>query len=259
MDHTYIAEQDVANRYLIGSLPPDERAQFEEHFVDCAQCLDTLEQLDQFGAALKTIAAGQPLTRVGALHDRQSVRKSRPLQVAALAAGVLIAIGTVDLIRTHQALGKATLVSDDLTRQSAAADERVRALSNEVAALKRTVESGPTAGSTSPASAPVFALVQTRTGDTAAPPNRISLPASSQWIVLLVDVPAKADRFRGTLRGGDRTVWSDDHLVASASGSLAVGLSSAQLAPGDYTLTVEPRAGSAWGSGSNFRFRVVSR
>lgn len=40
MDHRYIDENAVAERYLKRVLLPHERAAFEEHLVDCQECTD---------------------------------------------------------------------------------------------------------------------------------------------------------------------------------------------------------------------------
>src|SRR5215467_14709951 len=57
MDHDYIAEQDLVGRYMAGTLPYDERARFEAHFVDCPRCLDALESVEPFGNALRAFAS----------------------------------------------------------------------------------------------------------------------------------------------------------------------------------------------------------
>ena len=53
MDHAYIEEHNIADRYLMGKLSDDGRARFEEHFMGCAECLDRLETADEFRAALR--------------------------------------------------------------------------------------------------------------------------------------------------------------------------------------------------------------
>ena len=57
MNHDYIAEQDFVGRYMAGTLPSDERATFEAHFVDCPRCLDALEDVEPFENALSAFAA----------------------------------------------------------------------------------------------------------------------------------------------------------------------------------------------------------
>src|SRR5262249_41965473 len=57
MDHHYIEEQNIPDRYLLGKLPVEERARFEEHFIDCRECLDRLETTEDFRGALRAVAA----------------------------------------------------------------------------------------------------------------------------------------------------------------------------------------------------------
>ena len=40
MDHRYIDDHSVAQRYLDHTLPPDQRSRFEAHLVDCQECTD---------------------------------------------------------------------------------------------------------------------------------------------------------------------------------------------------------------------------
>jgi hypothetical protein len=42
MDHRYIDENGVAQRYLEHTLAPDEQEAFEAHVVDCEECADRL-------------------------------------------------------------------------------------------------------------------------------------------------------------------------------------------------------------------------
>lgn len=42
MDHRYIEENGVAERYLEHALAPEEQEAFEAHVVDCEECADRL-------------------------------------------------------------------------------------------------------------------------------------------------------------------------------------------------------------------------
>jgi hypothetical protein len=42
MDHGYIDEHSLAERYVDNALTPEERAVFEAHLVDCEECTDRL-------------------------------------------------------------------------------------------------------------------------------------------------------------------------------------------------------------------------
>ena len=57
MNHTYIEEQGLIDRYHQGSLDPEEEIRFEEHFVDCAQCMEQLEIARGFRTGIRTVAA----------------------------------------------------------------------------------------------------------------------------------------------------------------------------------------------------------
>src|SRR5579863_9779938 len=56
MDHDYINEHGVVSLYVAGKLSPDERLGFEEHFVDCQQCLDQIELTEDLRGALRQVA-----------------------------------------------------------------------------------------------------------------------------------------------------------------------------------------------------------
>jgi hypothetical protein len=43
MEHSFIAQTDVIDRYVRGTMPAAERSEFEEHFLDCQECLEQLE------------------------------------------------------------------------------------------------------------------------------------------------------------------------------------------------------------------------
>ncbi len=50
MDHRYIDEHSMAARYIENALSPQERAVFEEHLVDCQECMDRLLLAGMFHA-----------------------------------------------------------------------------------------------------------------------------------------------------------------------------------------------------------------
>ena len=65
MDHRYIEEHSVTDRYLDHVLPPRERADFEAHLVDCQECTDRVLLAEMFhnrngAAGSKESKAAQP-------------------------------------------------------------------------------------------------------------------------------------------------------------------------------------------------------
>lgn len=53
MDHNYIEEFDLVDRYLTGRLTAGETAQFEEHFVSCRKCSEELWTTEDFIEGLR--------------------------------------------------------------------------------------------------------------------------------------------------------------------------------------------------------------
>ncbi len=50
MDHRYIDEHALADRYLDRDLSPQESGEFEAHLVDCQECRDRLLLAEMFHA-----------------------------------------------------------------------------------------------------------------------------------------------------------------------------------------------------------------
>src|SRR5580698_54586 len=48
MDHGYVDQYAVAQRYLDHALSPKEREEFEAHLVDCQECTDRLLLAEMF-------------------------------------------------------------------------------------------------------------------------------------------------------------------------------------------------------------------
>ena len=63
MDHRFIEQHSVADRYLDHALPPAQRAAFEAHLVDCQECTDRVLLAEMFhnrnGAAAPMEASPQ--------------------------------------------------------------------------------------------------------------------------------------------------------------------------------------------------------
>jgi hypothetical protein len=59
MDHKQIDQFNLIDRYLMGKLLAEETAGFEEHFVDCPQCIARLQTTKNFMQDLRFVAAEQ--------------------------------------------------------------------------------------------------------------------------------------------------------------------------------------------------------
>jgi anti-sigma-K factor RskA len=105
MEHTEIQELSAA--YALDALSPEQRAEFEEHLLRCAECRETVSLFQETAAALAYgVEAPEPPPILGrrimeqARRERQNVVPLRPrwvlpatATVAAVAACVAVALG----------------------------------------------------------------------------------------------------------------------------------------------------------------------
>src|SRR5260370_5115039 len=57
MDHDYIEEQGIGERYLSGRLSSEEEQAFELHLMDCKACVERVEEFDGLRAGLRKVRA----------------------------------------------------------------------------------------------------------------------------------------------------------------------------------------------------------
>ena len=57
MDHAYIEEHGLIERYHRGLLDPEEETRFEEHYFSCPQCMEQLELARGFQRGLQAATA----------------------------------------------------------------------------------------------------------------------------------------------------------------------------------------------------------
>src|SRR5436305_672995 len=95
MDHADMEEQQIVDRYVRGTLPAEEVARFEEHYLSCPVCLDRLDLAESMNRGFKR-AAGQDAARVAAARQLAVVawlsRLSRSRQAAVLTMTLLVAV-----------------------------------------------------------------------------------------------------------------------------------------------------------------------
>ena len=57
MDHAYIEEHNLIERYALGRLNTEQQMAFEEHFATCPDCLEGVEVVQDMDSALRSVAA----------------------------------------------------------------------------------------------------------------------------------------------------------------------------------------------------------
>jgi hypothetical protein len=230
MEHPYIEENNLIDRYVRGTLPVETRAAFEEHFLDCTECLDQLEvarslrdairiSAVDFAGAAET-ASTQPTARLRGVWAWRwlSMTATACLGIALLTGGLLYQ----RLEHTRQELARNQLTS-------------VRDLENMRQAFESARQAPPM----------VYVLNQSRGG--AEPVRKISIPGTPRWIVLSAELDTTQFRgYRAILRDqANRTIWRNDQLSASSPDALALSISSTVFKPGSYSLQVlglDPRS-----------------
>jgi hypothetical protein len=251
MDHTYIEENQIADRYVQGTLPADEAERFENHYLSCPECLDQLGLAESMQRGFHR-AAAQDVGKLVAVQQLAVLvwlaRLSRRSQ-----AGVLLSAFLV-LAILPASLGLQTV------RRGRELDATRAALASERAARERTVPQ--LAHLQQPeANFPVLHLDKERGVEAPGegPTQRLIQPREGPIVLVpQIDPPFQPSYSVRLLAGKDREIYSRQGLYATEDGSLTLSLPSSLLPPGDYTLAVDGiAAGVKPANAGRFTFRVI--
>jgi putative zinc finger protein len=274
VDHHYIEEAGITDRYLLGKLTPEEQDRFEEHFVDCPECLDRLETTRNFRCALKTAVAedaARSRAHVQAGLLAWLVSRSHWQLAALLLAMILLpaVLATTFFVpkirRAQEELEQAKKASSDwhdrFEEQQQAASRLEKELQEANAYLtkqRRQLETRQEGESQTPLGGereatgssppqvppPVFALSIVRSADPglSEPENRISIPRSARSFVLSLELEngSGVQSYRATITTADqRVIWTRSNLKPHTKDTLRINLNSNLVGAGDYQLTLE--------------------
>lgn len=257
MDHDYIQRHQVIDEYVLGRLPESEAARFEDHYLTCEECVRRLDLAERFQQGFRDVAAEDVAAPVGLAAVFAALARRRWVAAAGglVLSAVLVAAGLLSLrsLRLGRELEEARARLAAVEGRQAEEGRRAAAAVGEAGALRERLaeerqargrleeelsrQRRPQAGA-----AWVVALVPLRSGPAAGEPvQRITLPPSAEWIVLSLDLDLPGPGpYRVTLqRRQGPTVWTGEGLSPGPAGTLAVGLDSSLLSPGDYRLVVE--------------------
>jgi hypothetical protein len=293
MDHRYIEEQNIADRYLLDKLSAEERARFEEHFIGCDQCLTRLEVTDEFRRALQRVAA-EDAARASRAAPPGFYGRVAQLDRgwrAAVLAGVLVLIALpgallmreihhlrhdLDQAKTSSAGWQHQLEQE---RQTAGAlKKELQEVTQEVAEQRHQPETQPphesqAAHATGEAgglarpqiNTPIFVLSAVRGADPSRPEpeNEIVLSASSPWIVFSLELEGASayENYRAAIHTADhRRVWSQSGLRPNRYDALSISFPSQFFHAGNYLLTLEGLTPTGHSIPvANYPFRVIQK
>ncbi len=238
MDHREIEERDIAFLYLKGQLSADELRLFEEHFVNCPECLDRVEALQGLRSGLRQVAvedASKQQMPALAGWAGWLARWQAWQQATALACAVLLLVA----LPAWLLLARMETLRRDLSEARQTATEWQNRYSQErqtIAGFPPQFEGEKLAG------VAFFPLVTSRSADLSSPVNHITISRSAGVIVLSLqrEYGSEFRSYRATLRdpAGTSSRQASD-LVPSSSTALSVALSPSLVHEGAYLLTLE--------------------
>jgi hypothetical protein len=258
MDHTYVEENQIADRYVMGTLPAEEAERFENHYLSCPECLDRLELTESVQRGFKRMA-GQDAAQVAATHQLAVVawlaRLSRGRQTGALLGTLLVLAVLPAGLAFHGIAGRERELAQT---RSALEQERQRSavagpLKEELAREReaRARAEGQLAEVSQPRANDriVFLGVERGEPDGGGPVVR---PSKSGWIVLEAPVDSPFQKsYRAVLCDSQgKEVRRVEDLQPNERSTLSFSFPPTLLPAGVYSVTIEP-------GGQRFSFRVL--
>ncbi len=287
MDHDYIDQQLVVDRYLAGTLAPDEATSFEQHFLHCQTCLDQLEPGQELVDGLKQVVAEDASVVAGAQRAGFLVllaRLARSHQLATLAVAGLAVL--VTLLPSGVLLHRVSSLDQELgsarqelaSRPPDSSRQELDGLQREVEQIRESqAESQQQLEQARQAreqlseqldralqpqlNLPILSLFSERSTDIgAAPTVRLRRPDTPGWIVLILELgEPQHEAYRAVILRSDRSeLWRSSRLDPNRQGSLVLGLHSSMLEPANYLVRVEALPASSKPEvTAHFAFRLL--
>jgi hypothetical protein len=261
MTHSDVQHANVSDRYVMGKLSSQEQLSFEEHLIDCQECLDRVEALEHFSRGLRTalsdnVSTETVLVQTGLLARftqlarwQQSVLAfAGILLILVPAAGVYVTkvVAERKLHQANEALAhvehgyaekqRAVDELEEQLRVSIAKEQQTEAQTKERLHLRASLLLEPVAG------VPVFTLNSSRgVGAAPAPPNVISVSRSSKGLILSLEFEPDPEvpTYRVAISRDRKPFWTASDLKPSDKGTIAIIVSADLLKPGDYIIELE--------------------
>jgi hypothetical protein len=218
IDHEYIEEHHVAQRYLMGMLSPADEQAFEEHFLTCSECLKRLRLAESMQRGLKAVAVEEMAARTVATVAATSWwRRIGRLGRGSLLAALLVAL-VVPLTRLHQ---RTVGLERDLQVAESRLVEQGESTTAEPASIVQLVSLSPVRSA----------------GDTAA--VNIHRDPQARYVVFLVDVMTEHSSYRVRLLSENGEVMWHSEAMAAGDGTLKISVRASFLVVGNQTIEVD--------------------
>ena len=253
MDHAYVEEHQIADRYVLGTLPDAEAERFENHYLSCLECLDRLQLAESMQRGFQR-AAQQGAQQLKSAQQLAFVawlaRLSRGRQAAVLlnvlAVLVVLAVVPTGLARRELTQARAALEQE---RQRSAGTVQLR---QELAAREHELAGAREAQVRAVAqltqvqqpqvNTPVVDLGAERGEGSGGPSHRVR-PPTAGWIVFRMEIeplyPSPRSYVAALRDAHGREIWRHADLQMSESQTLDLSLPASLVPPGDYAFAVE--------------------
>jgi hypothetical protein len=255
MDHKYIDQFDIVESYLAGKLAAEESTEFEEHFVDCSECVDRLETTKAFVEGLRVVASD----RVPAAVAEPYTTSRKTFAAAAGVLSVVVIAGAVLVftqirryrVEADQARSASTQWERryEEERQLSAAtskdkQESERELAEQVAQLRTEVENQKKSGRHDgvKVNPPILALSSTRGSDPlSVSVNTVTLSRSSSSFVITLALEGETGYRRCAitiLSSQKQSIWKRGG-IKPVRDAISLLVDSSLFHAGDYLLTLD--------------------
>lgn len=270
MKHSYIEQYNLVDLYLMGKLAAEESARFEEHFIDCPECIDRLNTTKDFLQDLRMVAA-QQTSQTDNYRPKGLARYFSQIlspKALALAAGCLLILAIAGMILLINRVGSLQAEVDEAKNVSAqlerryeeerqtadSSDKKRQEVEQELTEQLRRLEAKiqneqkqranmatESGGGMQPGiNLPIFVLKTIRTAS--EPGNEIDLSRARQGFLMSValedDINYKDYRMT-ILDSRNRTIWKRGGYKPNSYNALSIGFNSRYFQPGNYLLRVE--------------------
>lgn len=236
-DHDEIEVSNVIERYLMGKLTVQEADAFEDHFLDCEECLERLELSRMLYQGMQEVAAEEVSKALTATTVMAWLARRGPFFQGMLALGLLVLVALPWALWVPEVLrvrGEHQQLAQDMARALSPHASSSRAL-----------------------------LSPERSGPEEAPSTRIAVDTEPGWVVLVLQLPpyATADRFRvGLIEATGVVRWESGPLEADRSHQVTLSVHSSWLETSTYHLEVRAfDAADDSQSLARFSFQAVRR
>ena len=290
MNHDYIKESNLIDQYVLGKLATHEAEAFEDHFIECPECVEQLNVTRSFIHDLKGLAVQETLSsdfRRTPQARRWQLQQLVPVRLLAAIAFGCIIVGVVFAFYAVRRLGRLEAELRQAKEESASINQKYQQglatvaesekqyqedrqqLVQRVDELEKKLNSegsgnqSSVVGSKAPdVNFPIYVLASVARGSAPAPVE-IVLPASSSRFALSIPVEDRREfsSYRVTItdhRGAP--VLKQGGFKPDAYHALSLSLNSNFLASGNYDLRVEGRTPSnEWTTIGSYPFRIKSR